>query len=550
MAACSGVSFFMSCRIEAKEMIARHHIAALPVDRLLVFPRRTIILVLLVLAILAFAGNARAQSQFDVLYTFPSKGVIFPTSLIKGNDGNFYGTTPSIGDATVFKITPSGTFTILHTFDPITDPFSDPSAVTQATDGNLYGSKGSKLFQLTPTGTLQVLHTLDPSEGSYPSALIQGTDGNFYGTTNGGGSVGAGTVFSMTSSGSVTVLHAFSTDDYIYGCNPNGPLIQGTDGNFYGATSRCGSGSGTIFRITPSGSVDILQLFGAYTLIQGTDGNFYGIAGNTIFRMNPDSTVTNLYTFGGGNDGNGPNSLMQASNGNFYGTTTGGGGTGCGGGGCGTAFQMTPSGSLTILHAFAGGMDGAYPDYPRSPLIQAVDGNFYGTTQDGGTGCGNVGCGAIFRMSPSGVVTVVHAFTNTSDGVSPSSPLIQATDGNFYGTTGDGGILGFGTVFTMTPSGTATTLHSFTGTTEGAFPNFILQATDGNFYGTTDSGGSTACGGYGCGTVFRMTPGGAVTSLHGFTTGSDGAEPGSLIQATDGNLYGTTYYGGALAVFP
>jgi uncharacterized repeat protein (TIGR03803 family) len=350
------------------------------------------------------------------------------------------------------------------------------------------------------------------TDGACPNAsLIQATDGNFYGTTtNGGsgasgcGSGGLGTVFRMTPSGTVTVLHAFAGGG-ADGAYPSAPLIQATDGNFYGTTQSgggtgCGGGCGTVFTMTPAG------------------------------------TLTVLHAFTGGWDGTAPSgSLIQATDGNFYGTTQSGGGPGCGGGGCGTVFTMTPSGALSPRHAFAGGTtDGAYPS--RS-LIQATDGNFYGMANGGGAS----NAGTVFMMTPNGGVTVLHAFAGGTDGAYPNASLIQATDWNFYGTTG-GGAFNSGTVFTMTLSGTVTVLHTFAGGTDGASPNApLIQATDGNFYGTTSNGGGAS----GYGTVFTMTPAGTVTVLHAFTGGPDGGYPqASLIQATNGSFYGTAFLGG------
>jgi uncharacterized repeat protein (TIGR03803 family) len=317
------------------------------------------------------------------------------------------------------------------------------------------------------------------------------------------------------------IFHAFGGSPD--GASPDAPLIQGADGNFYGTTYEGGG--------------------------EGCGGRGCG----TVFRMTPDGTVMILHAFAGGTDGIYPGAaLIQTADGNFYGTTAVGGGIGfCGYGGCGTAFQMTTDGIVTILHAFGGGTDGAFP--AASALIQATDGNFYGTTYEGGgAGCGSVGCGTAFRMTPDGTVTILHAFAGGIDGATPYAALIQATDGNFYGTTEHGGGVGCeafggcGTVFQMTPDGAVTILHAFAGGTDGAYPlGALLEATDGNFYGTTLTGGGAGCGSYGCGTAFQMTPDGTVTVLHAFSFGTDGADPvAGLIQATDGSFYGTTEYGG------
>ncbi len=199
---------------------------------------------------------------------------------------------------------------------------------------------------------------------------------------------------------------------------------------------------------------------------------------------------------------------------------------------------------MTTLYSF-GGSDGSGP---WAGLIQATDGNFYGTTTQGGA----YGDGTVFKITPSGALTTLHSFAG-SDGSSPYAGLIQGTDGNFYGTTYYGGAAtwcygyaGCGTIFRITPSGTLTTLHSFDGG-DGAWPQAgLLQANDGNFYGTALTGGATTfCYGYpGCGTIFKITPSGTLTTLYSFQ-GSEGAIPiGGLIQASDGKFYGTTEGGG------
>ena len=247
----------------------------------------------------------------------------------------------------------------------------------------------------------------------------------------------------------------------------------------------------------------------------------------------PAQTFTILFSFDGTNGAYPWNGLIQASDGNFYGTTIGTNGYG-------TVFKMTTGGTLTTLHSFDS-TDGAQP----SGLIQATDGNFYGTTAEGGASanCGTLGCGTVFKITPGGRLITLHNF-DANDGAASYAGLIQATDGNFYGTTSEGGANGRGTVFKMTAWGRLTTLHSFD-KTDGAVPNGLIQGAGGNFYGTTQEGGSsTKCGIQGCGTFFSMTAGGALTTLYSFDS-SDGSYPASsLIQATDGNFYGTTFRGG------
>ena len=220
--------------------------------------------------------------------------------------------------------------------------------------------------------------------------------------------------------------------------------------------------------------------------------------------------------------------LVQGRDGNFYGTTPQGGASNAG-----AVFQVTPAGVLTLLYSFTGAGDGAYP---YAGLIQGTDGNFYGTTSQGG----GANAGTVFQVTPVGTLTVLYSFAGT-DGAYPYGGLIQGTDSSFYGTTSQGGASGAGTIFQLSPLGTLSVLYSFTGSTDGAYPYAgLIQGSDGNFYGTTLQGGAS-----GVGTVFQLTPA-ALTVLYSFTGGTDGAFPyASLLQGTDGNFYGTTFQGGA-----
>ncbi len=301
-----------------------------------------------------------------------------------------------------------------------------------------------------------------------------------------------------------TAQESFKTLVNFNGSDGNGPgqspLTQGRNGTFYGTTEYGGAGStcttyedgcGTVFEITPAGALTTLHIF------DGTDG-------------------ANPYA-----------GLVLGTDGNFYGTTHAGGANNNG-----TVFKIGPTGMLTTLHTFDG-TDGANPSVAP---IQAIDGNFYGTTQGGGTD----GNGTVFEITPMGVLTTLHSFDGT-DGSYPNGALVQATDGNFYGTTNYGGVHGYGTVFQITPAGALTTLHSFAGP-DGIYPSTaaLAQATDGNFYGTTFEGGAS-----GDGTVFKITQMGVLTTLHSFDW-TDGANSQSgVVQATDGNFYGTTRGGGA-----
>jgi uncharacterized repeat protein (TIGR03803 family) len=344
--------------------------------------------------------------------------------------------------------------------------------------------------------------------------------------------------------------------DRANGANPLDGLVQGTDGNFYGTTLWGGADRiGTAFKVSPAGALTTLNSFTANPragLVLATDGNFYGTTSRggganvdgEVFRITPQGTLTTVYDFCSQTnctDGSVPSAgLVQATDGNFYGTTAYGG-SGCTDGGCGTIFKVTPSGALTTLHSF----DDTDGNVPTAGLLQATNGDLYGTTYSGGA----LGRGTVFRITLAGTFTTLHTFHGL-DGASPYAGLVQDSVGNLYGTTYYGGAnecenhSACGTVFKISPEGTLTTLYSFcarTNCTDGNFPlGGVVQATDGNFYGTTYQGGSSNACNRGCGTIFRLTPEGALTTLHSFD-GNDGDYPyGGLLQATNGTFYGTS----------
>jgi uncharacterized repeat protein (TIGR03803 family) len=227
---------------------------------------------------------------------------------------------------------------------------------------------------------------------------------------------------------------------------------------------------------------------------------------------------------------------VQGSDGNFYGTTSGGGTNNEG-----TVFRISPSGSETNLYTFVGSPDGAYPP---AGLVQGTDGNFYGTTAGGGTNdIPGGGDGTVFRISPSGTYTTLYSFgSSPNDGLEPFAALVQGSDGNFYGTTEGGGRFSMGTVFRISPRGNETNLYSFAGPpNDGGNPQVgLVQGSDGNFYGTA------AGGRHRVGTAFRISPSGSYTNLYSFgSSPTDGTYPqASLVQGSDGNFYGATVNGG------
>lgn len=375
--------------------------------------------------------------------------------------------------------------------------------------------------------SLSSLFSFSGANGEYPYAgtLIQATDGNLYGTTSSGGEFGGGTIFNITPTGTLTTLYNFcSLAGCLDGQNPYAGLLQASDGNFYGTTefgganTTCSGGCGTVFELTPTGTLTTLYSF--CTLSACADGR------------NPAAA------------------LVVGTNGNFYGTTSGGTPESGAVPPYGTVFEITSAGVLTTLHSFCAQgscTDGAFP---YAPLVQTSNGNFYGTTSTDGAGNG-FGGGTIFEISPSGTFNTVYKF-QSPNGFSPVAGLIQGSDGNLYGTTAGGGTNGEGTVFKTTLSGTLTTLYSFCaspGCPDGSLPfGGLVQATDGNLYGTNYSGGNAKVGG---GTLFEITTAGTLTTLYKFCSQgagacTDGQGPfAGLIQATNGEFYGTTALGGS-----
>jgi uncharacterized repeat protein (TIGR03803 family) len=401
--------------------------------------------------------------------------------------------------------------------------------------------------------TLTVLYSFDNTDGAYPFAgLVQAISGDLYGTTSYGGARAGGTIFKITPGGTLTTLRSLCsktgcTDGYY----PLSGLVQATNGEFYGTMPSGGAnGTGTVFKITPSGALTTLYSFCAESsctdgadpeaaLVQAYSGDLYGTTAGggdhgegTVFKMTPGGMLTAIYSFCSQTncaDGSSPEAaLIQANNGDLYGTTFHGGIHGWG-----TVFKITPEGALPTLHSFCSQppcMDGAEP---KGALVQAANGDLYGTTMGGGSNGG----GTVFKITPGGTLTTLHRFRCCADGIGPPSGLVEGADGNFYGITFEGGANPGGTIFKITPSGTLTTLYSFcaqTNCTDGNGPiGALIQATNGDFYGTTKLGGANNDG-----TVFRLTVGqrqgvrihgGAV--LRSNTTVAAGATPSGTLSS-------------------
>jgi uncharacterized repeat protein (TIGR03803 family) len=357
------------------------------------------------------------------------------------------------------SLTTLGSFGGVNGDNPLT------GSLIQATDGNFYGTtwSGGKtdhgvVYKVTPSGTISLVYSFCKvqfvcSDGDTPSSLVQAANGNIYGTTSYGGAYDGGTVFEITKSGTFTTLYSFA--------NSSGsglPLVQGTNGNIYGSVSN------TIFQITPAGVLTTLVTLPkgvfAQLLVLSTDGKFYGTTGDGglhgvgfFFSLTPTGKVTSLYSFTSSTDGSGFRTLILANDGNFYGTA-GYGGTH----NTGTVFQITPQGQFTNLYNFCSLANCADGINPQGALVQATDGNLYGTTPFGGTAgidsCLSH-CGTAFQITTSGTLTTLYDFcslANCADGLAPYYGLVQGTDGNFYGATygaGPGGPSSGGTIYSI-----------------------------------------------------------------------------------------------------
>lgn len=589
--------------------------------------------------------------------------------LIQGADGALYGTAYFGGTyfgGTVFKVNRDGSdYTNLYSFGRTATDGADPSCgLIQANDGLLYGTTqggGSNgygtVFRISTNGSgYAVLYNFRASGGDAqgPSAgLVQASDGALYGTTYGGGTAGRGAVFKLNLDGSgYAVLHSFTGVPGDLGNGPQSRLIQASDGALYGTTAAGGIyGQGTVYGITTNGGFGVFYNFGATPgdgsqpnagVVQGSDGALYGVAFSggdmnygTLFRLVPvppppmlarqpanvtnypfatasfsvgvnsfapgnyqwyfnsspiagatsssvsvlvnpaqlggySVTFTNLYgavtstvatlsmlaptqalqtvvlhNFGAApGDGQWPMAgLLQATNGQLFGTTYGGGAYGNG-----TVFLLNTNGSGYTTRAQFGGVSGDAAR-PEAALIQGNDGALYGTAAGGGA----YGYGAAYRIAnPTGpgAPVLIHSFggSERGDGSEPYAPLLQLSDGFLYGTTVLDGASGYGALFRLSTDGATYSLrNSFSPASGGGIHPYagIVLGADGTLYGTTYSGGA-----YGYGTVFRLAnpaSGPGPQWLHSFTnSGGDGGYPyAGVAQGSDGTLYGTTWSGGA-----
>jgi uncharacterized repeat protein (TIGR03803 family) len=477
-------------------------------------------------------------------FTFDTNGSVPMAGLTVGPDGELYGITTSagaIGAGTIFKITTSGAFTVLHSFQN-GESFVHQAALTLGPDGNLYGtgrdggtSDFGCVFKVTTNGTFSVITSFAGTNGSVPLCeLTVGADGQLYGTTELGGAGNFGTVFKVTTNGALTTLASFPNRENSL---PNAGLILASDGNFYGCSQTA------VYKVTPTGVItsltSILPLDGLdpqSALTLAPDGNFYGTTdfggtnnSGTIFRISPDGVFTRMLSFNNTDAAFPQSSLTLGPDGNLYGATTGGGTNGFG-----SVFRFSTNGLLTTLAFFDGPTRGIEP---RGTLLIDTNGNIFGTTPQFGPG----NRGTIFRIAANGDFTTLASF-NTTNGSAANDGITPGADGNFYSTTSGGGANNQGTVFRMTPAGVLTTLFSFNMTNGTAPVGGLVSGPDGLLYGTTAFGGTNL----GFGTIFKITTNGDLTTLFTFS-GTNGEDPSArLIFGPDGKLYGTASFGGSL----
>ena len=531
--------------------------------------RRCSAVFILILVVLAVTNRAHSQWVEQEIKSFglADKRAVNPhAGLIQGTDGALYGTTMYGGTSnvgTIFRVSTAGDgFAILHSFDGKCGSYPS-TKLLQAADGALYGTTYSggasnfgTVFKMGTDGTgFTVLHTfifatnaIESGVGGYGpnGSLIQCTDGALYGTTYYGGTNFYGTVFRLSPDGNdYTVIHSF-TGQGGDGARPNGGVIQATDGAIYGVTSDGGTSNlGTIFKLGTDGTgYTVLYRFTGSgqdakpwgTLLQASDGALYGTTSagyysNTVFRISTDgSDYAVLCQLSTGSAPTG--ALLQGPDGMLYGLGAGsylGSFPVIGGQNYpGILFKVNTNGSgYAKLYSF--GQTGA-------GLLLAADGAFYGTTYLSGT----YDFGTVFRTSASGTdFTNVYNFAgNGGDGINPGPGLTQAADGALYGTTTSGGSSNQGTIFRLNTDGTDyTLLYSFTGTnnSDGANPHGLIQGIDGVLYGTTTSGGAN-----GAGTLFSLNTNGSGYTIRFSFSASAGKPYSRLVQGSDGMLYGTT----------
>ena len=397
-------------------------------DTIMAYGLKASLKAVLLLGILAAPSLDASAKGFKVLYAFkgdPTDGVNPAAAPTFDRSGNLFGNTVHgggctlvfTGCGTVYLLEPDGTEAVLYYFTGETDG-SLPYSTLLLKDNTLYGtasetqSTHGTVFALPIGGPFHVVHDFSgsPDDGAMPRSALFFKNGKLFGTTVLGGTGDAGAIFEIENGSHESLLYSF---DVAKGQNPYATLVGGPHGALFGTTWAGGAdGCGTVFTLSAKGKYKVLHEFPC----TGSDGS-RPISG-----------------------------LLLASDGNFYGTTTTGGGEGCGGLGCGTIYRVTPNGNESVVYSFAGGSDGSQP---YAALVEGAPGNLYGTTREGGGGtlCPTAGCGTVFKFKIGGSETLLYAFTGGSDGGNPFAGLTVHRH-NLYGAAFGGG-LGYGTVFKL-----------------------------------------------------------------------------------------------------
>jgi uncharacterized repeat protein (TIGR03803 family) len=495
-------------------------------------------------------------TDFTILHSFYREYGSYPYdgNLIEGTGGYLYGIAQADGgddSGIIFKLNTDGTnFTVLHTFKKSSDVYTPQGNLTEGSDGYLYGIiQSSIVFKIAPDGTdFTLLHSFIPSRDYYSfyphNNLTEGSDGYFYGMTRSGGDYDFGTVFKLASDGSdFMILKSFNKTD---GASPYGGLIEGSDGYLYSMARKGGDNdSGIIFKINPDGTdFMLLHSFKNYPdaitptggLLQGSDGLFYGMTygaglNGTIYKLAPNgSGFTILHIFNKSTDGTYPHDeLIEGIDGYLYGMASGGVNGG------GTIFKINPDDTnFTVLHNFNSSSDG-FGSYPQGSLIEGSDGNLYGMTSAGG----DYGFGTVFKLASNGTGFMILKSFNKTDGDRPLGSLIESSDGYLYGMTPNGGDNDKGTIFKISTAGTGFTLLKSFNEFDGSYPQgSLIEGSDGYLYGVTAFGGVNSDG-----TIFKINPNGTnFTLLHSFYDSfySFDRPIASLTEGSDGYFYGIT----------
>jgi uncharacterized repeat protein (TIGR03803 family) len=444
--------------------------------------------------------------------------------------------------------------TVSHTVSVTVSGLSGTGLALQLNGGNdlLVTANGSVAFAASIDSGATYAVSVE-TQPTLPTQICSVTDGS--GTIGTANVSGIAVACITPAPPSLTTLYSFTGG--ADGATPNGSLVQGQDGSLYGTTY------GTVFRITTAGDATTLYAFPSASITYGvggtstglilaSDGNFYGTVqgdgiGNNVsgsaYRISPSGVESVIYTWSGPDVGDLPlfGGVIQGSSGLLYGTAYGS-----------SVFSLTTTGADEMeVPAILYGCDGV-----RSSLVQTHDGSLYGTIINSCPTSPDSMLGSVFKAVPgsgTGAVATTDIIGNIPGGnfTYAPFPLIEGKDGNLYGTASSGGAQGFGIVFRITPSGVGTVLYSFgADPADGQNPSgALVLASDGNFYGTTLAGGTpnaNCMSANGCGTLYRITPSGVETVVYSFGTNSgEGIGPsGALLQTSDGNLYGTTTAGG------